>query len=237
MKQASQNLQWFERNKAFSYLEKDKDNKIRIQKVINYLTNIKNKTTLRLLDVGCGDGLITEKFLKLGFIVYGFDISAKNIALAKNKGVKARVSDASNKFPYENSFFDVIFAGEIIEHLYDTKFFLDEVNRVLTPNGLLVITTPNLTHLPDRVKFLLGKSPTQVNPLHEFIKFYIRPFTYDMLALALTKHNFRIAKFESSLVVFGRSKGDPNFVTSSSKLLADLFPTLGSFLIIYARKN
>jgi len=238
MKQIKQNIRWFERRGAFSYLNIDQDNIIRIRKVENYLSNYIKKSTapIKLLDIGCGDGFIGKKFQDLGYAVYGIDVSTKNIKLAKKKDIKATTADALEKLPYKDNYFDIVFAGEIIEHLFDTRAFLNNIYRVLKPSGQLIVTTPNLVHLPDRLKFLCGKSPLQVSPLHEHLNLHIRPFTHNTLVSALKECRFEVRKFESTLVVFARDPQDPEQITSSSKLLAELFPKLGSFLIVYAFK-
>jgi len=66
--------------------------------------------------------------------------------------------------PFENNYFDFFFAGEIIEHLFDSRFFLKEIHRVLKINGYLILSTPNLARIDDRLKFLLGKTPRQITP-------------------------------------------------------------------------
>lgn len=239
MKLKNQNAGWFGRPNAFSYLNIDRDNILRIKKIERYLSRYakSRQKKFSLLDVGCGDGYIGQKLSKIGYDVYGLDLSKKLVGLAEKSGVKAKVGDASKNFPFKNNFFDVVFAGEIIEHLFDTRAFLNEIYRVLRPKGLFVVTTPNLVHLPDRISFLIGKSPLQINPLHEHLNLHIRPFTYETLSAALKSCKFNVNKLESTLVVFSRDPKDPEQVTLSSKLLADLFPTLGSFLIVYAKKK
>jgi 2-polyprenyl-3-methyl-5-hydroxy-6-metoxy-1,4-benzoquinol methylase len=232
------NNRWFSRHGAFAYLKLDQDNILRVNRVIHYLHRYLDTLPPKpkLLDLGCGDGQLSQRFQHLGYQVYGLDISASNVKLAQTRGIKAKTTDISKKFPFPNRTFDVVFAGEIIEHLFDTLGFLKEIHRVLKPNGLLIITTPNLAHLPDRFYFLLGHSPAQVSPLHHFLKFHIRPFTYGTLKHALKTSGFTATKFESTMVVFSRDPTNPELVTSKSELLARLFPSLGSFLIVYSRK-
>jgi len=81
--------------------------------------------------------------------------------------------------PFENNYFDFVFAGEIIEHLFDSRFFLKEVHRVLKINGYLILSTPNLARIDDRLKFLLGKTPRQIAPIPIFIFiFVLLPLSY-----------------------------------------------------------
>ena len=53
----------------------------------------------------------------------------------------------------------MIIASEIIEHIYDTDFFIEELKRILKPNGRIIITTPNMHSAANRLLFLIGKFP------------------------------------------------------------------------------
>jgi methionine biosynthesis protein MetW len=188
----------------------------------------------RLLDIGCGDGRIASQIAKTTkYQVYGLEASPNNVKKCLSKKIIAKVQDVEKKFSFPNNFFDVVFAGEIIEHLLDTKKFLNEINRVLKPNGILILTTPNLAHLPDRIRFLTGKNPTNVSPVHEFLHLHIRPFTYNMLEYALSLTNFKLIHLQSTMVVF---KWDGDRVVLSSRMAARLWPTLGNTFVVEAQK-
>ena len=61
--------------------------------------------------------------------------------------------------PVKNERYDVIIASEIIEHVFDTDFFIEELKRILKPNGRIIITTPNMHFAANRLLFLMGKFP------------------------------------------------------------------------------
>ena len=71
--------------------------------------------------------------------------------------------DVSKRLPYKDRTFVCVLAGEIIEHIIDTDCFLDEINRVLMDNGILVITIPNLANLENRIRLLIGRYPIFVD--------------------------------------------------------------------------
>ena len=82
----------------------------------------------RVLDIGCYDGTIAKAIADKGNDVYGMDFSSVAVDLARRKGIKAFQGDGEgNSFPFEKHFFDVIVAGEIIEHVYDTDAFLERL--------------------------------------------------------------------------------------------------------------
>ena len=121
----------------------------------------------RILDIGCGDGKfsISLKNACRAEDVYGIEISQKGVESAQNNGVKIFQFDIDkDNFPFEDNYFDAIFAGEVIEHVYDTDHLLDEVYRVLKPNGLVVLTTPNLACWQNRFSLLFGFQPYTTSP-------------------------------------------------------------------------
>jgi len=92
--------------------------------------------------------------------MHGFEISEIPLAIAEQKGIVPHVwISGSSPCPVEDNFFDVVIAGDLIEHLMDTDAFLVELYRILRPNGYLLITTPNLAWWWSRFRFLFGKVP------------------------------------------------------------------------------
>jgi methionine biosynthesis protein MetW len=119
-------------------------------------------TARRLLDVGRGVGGVTvflRDILKAEE-VYGIEISEKRIEAARQRGVEAIQHDLNTgSLPFGDDYFDAIFCSEIIEHLIDPDHLLDEVCRVLAPQGVCVLTTPNLAVWYNRLTSLLGWQP------------------------------------------------------------------------------
>lgn len=175
----------------------------------------------RLIDDSCKGSVIAS------------DIEYTPLMLARQKGLNCVQFDASMGFPFLSNTYHGIYMGELIEHIFDTSFLLSECNRILVEQGILVITTPNLAGLQDRISFLFGISPRHVNPLHEYLSLHIRPFTYDMLNRALRAHGFKVVALRSNLVRIRFSSGN----SINSRLLARLFPSLGGSLVVEAQKN
>lgn len=132
----------------------------RLKKVVAILSKCKNNV---FLDLGCGSGGITAFLREKAKLVdvYGVEISTEAVRLAREKGIKAFAVDiGASKLPFEANFFDVVFCGEVIEHLFNPDFILDEAFRVLKPNGVLILTTPNLGAWYNRVALLFGFQPS-----------------------------------------------------------------------------
>src|SRR5438270_7015272 len=102
---------------------------------------------LRILDIGCGAGLLCEPFTRLGAQVIGIDPSATNIAAAKlhaDKGhlsIDYRCTTAEEMDVRER--FDIVLAMEVIEHVTDVGAFLNRCAAMLKPGGLMVVSTLN----------------------------------------------------------------------------------------------
>ena len=116
----------------------------------------------RILDVGCGDGNFTMLMARAckAKEVYGVEISKEGVEMARKNGVNCYQLDVDEEnLPFGDDFFDAVTALELIEHLYDPDHFLDEVHRVLKPNGLFILSTPNLASIHNRIALLFGYQP------------------------------------------------------------------------------
>ncbi|MGJ5175388.1 bifunctional 2-polyprenyl-6-hydroxyphenol methylase/3-demethylubiquinol 3-O-methyltransferase UbiG [Bradyrhizobium oligotrophicum] len=102
---------------------------------------------LRMLDIGCGAGLLCEPFTRLGAQVVGVDPSASNIAAARlhaEKGhlsIDYRCTTIEEMDPRER--FDIVLAMEVVEHVTDVGAFLGRCAAVLKPGGMMVVSTLN----------------------------------------------------------------------------------------------
>lgn len=96
---------------------------------------------LRVLDVGCGDGVMGEPIWKMGNNVISLELPTIAI-LAHRCGVPLIVGGDAEHLTFASNSFDVVLASEVMEHLWNPHNFLDEAHRVLRANGYLIIETP-----------------------------------------------------------------------------------------------
>ncbi|MGY3236536.1 2-polyprenyl-6-hydroxyphenyl methylase/3-demethylubiquinone-9 3-methyltransferase [Bradyrhizobium sp. USDA 4472] len=102
---------------------------------------------LRVLDIGCGAGLLCEPLSRLGAQVIGVDPSVSNIAAAKLHADKSHLSidyrctTVEEIDPRER--FDIVLAMEVVEHVVDVGVFVKRCAAMLKPNGLMVVSTLN----------------------------------------------------------------------------------------------
>ena len=102
---------------------------------------------LRILDIGCGAGLLCEPFTRLGAQVIGVDPSATNIAAAKLHADKGHLSIDYRCTTVEEmdlrERFDIVLAMEVVEHVTDVGVFLNRCTAMLKPGGMMVLSTLN----------------------------------------------------------------------------------------------
>jgi len=118
----------------------------------------------RVLDLGCRDGALTRAYAE-GNEVVGVDADREALAEAEKLGIETRWADLDEPLPFEDASFDIVVAGELLEHLRDPGRLVSEALRVLRPAGVLVASVPNAYRLKNRVRFLLGRKPEN-DPTH-----------------------------------------------------------------------
>jgi 2-polyprenyl-6-hydroxyphenyl methylase/3-demethylubiquinone-9 3-methyltransferase len=106
---------------------------------------------LRLLDIGCGGGLLSEPMTRLGFTVTGVDASERNVAAAaahaagQALAIDYRAATAEQLLAEGAGPYDVILNMEVVEHVADPGAYLADCARLLAPGGLMVVATLNRT--------------------------------------------------------------------------------------------
>ncbi|OLP53732.1 bifunctional 3-demethylubiquinol 3-O-methyltransferase/2-polyprenyl-6-hydroxyphenol methylase [Rhizobium rhizosphaerae] len=105
---------------------------------------------LRLLDIGCGGGLLSEPMARMGASVVGADASEKNIKIAQTHAAGSGVSVDYRAVTAEalaeaGETFDIILNMEVVEHVSDVPFFLSTCASMLRPGGLMFVATINRT--------------------------------------------------------------------------------------------
>src|SRR5581483_408595 len=91
----------------------------------------------RVLDLGCRFGALTRAYAE-GNEVTGVDVDREALAEAAKLGIETRFADVEEPLPFEDASFDVVVAGELVEHLREPERLVAEVRRVLRPRGTFV---------------------------------------------------------------------------------------------------
>ena len=148
--------QWWDPNGKFRPLHKFNPVRlayIRDQAAIQFNRDPKEKQPLnglRILDIGCGGGLLCEPMARLGAEVVGADASETNIEVAKihagQSGVEVDYrAQTAEQLAAENERFDIVLNMEVVEHVADVDLFLSSCADMVKPGGLMFVATINRT--------------------------------------------------------------------------------------------
>lgn len=145
------------------------------------------------VDLGAGTGALASRLQTLGWGVLAVDTQAESFK-ADLPFVKLDLNDPEFSLSLGPGTFDLVISTEVIEHLENPIQFLRNARSLLKPNGVAVITTPNVDNAPARVKFLLtGKlrmmdergEPNHITPV--FQDLLVRQYL-PRAGLALVEH-------------------------------------------------
>lgn len=177
----------------------------------------------KILDLGSGIGIMSVVLSRLGAGVVGIDkfifpssdknpyriINFENLEkIWRDQGVRIVEGDIINKkLPFTDQSFDVVNFDATIEHLIESpKELFKEVYRVLKPGGMFLITTPNLSNLLRRIRFLFGYSPNwDIKDYFESSPCFTghrREFTVSELKSMLEWSSFKIIEIKTANIFF-----------------------------------
>ncbi len=171
----------------------------------------------RVLEIGCDTGRYLSLLQSRGWQVSGVDVQpqAEDFILEH---------DAAVPLPFSNEF-DVVIAAEVIEHIVSTEDFLANCYSVLKPDGILILTTPNLLFWVNRFRMLLNK-----RPLFAYADYHVRMFIWSDLQTKISRF-FKIESLRGSHTLIGMRHSKACIVFA---YLGDWFPKLSAHFIVTA---
>jgi SAM-dependent methyltransferase len=129
----------------------------------------------RVLDLGCGEGRFAGELARRGHGVVAADVAEEPLrrARARERDLDLRLIGLEGDWPLQDCEFDVVWAGEVIEHVADTARWLSEVRRVLRSGGALVLSTPAHEWLT-RVRLGVSRRAFEArfDPRSDHLRFY-----------------------------------------------------------------
>ncbi len=150
----------------------------------------KNST---ILDFGCGDGRYIQAISDVGtYKMIGADISEYALKKAKKRFPDVtfyRIS-GDEKIPVKSNSVDYVIAGDVIEHIFDARIFLTQMNRILKNGGKIFISTPYHGLIKHIVIALIG-----FDIVYEPTTPHIRFFTKKSLIKMVESHGFRVLEY------------------------------------------
>lgn len=204
----------------------------------------------KFIDLGCGNGYFLQHLKKRGgnAELRGLDYSKREVEEAKKKGFDVVQCNFEEGFPENGNAYDVVYAAEIIEHLFNPDIFLAESNRILRKGGYLLLTTPNLLAWFNRILAVGGIQPLFLEPSTKSKLVgagplkkmkadptpvgHVRVFTLEALKDLLAMNGFRIVTVKGSIYDSALT-GIP---LTLDKLMKS-FPKLASGFILLAQKT
>jgi 2-polyprenyl-6-hydroxyphenyl methylase/3-demethylubiquinone-9 3-methyltransferase len=131
----------------------------------------------RVLDVGCGEGVFAAELVGAGASVVGVDVAEEPLRRGRERHpeLDLRLAGGEASWSLPDDAFDVVWAGEVVEHVVDTGAWLSELRRVLRPGGRLLLTTP--AHGPlTRLRLAVDERAfaERFHPLADHVRFYTR---------------------------------------------------------------
>jgi 2-polyprenyl-3-methyl-5-hydroxy-6-metoxy-1,4-benzoquinol methylase len=181
-----------------------------------------------LLDVGCGVGTIGLELQRRGFDVTGVDFSAVAVEKAVDAGLNAVHSDVDGDgLKFADATFDVVWMGDVLEHVFDPINLLREARRVLRPTGRLLVSTPNDLALPSRYDIgVRGRSPqSTVYRNREQCKHHT-VFSWELLEYMLDHASLTVSDFRSLVPIRHLGRFSTRVATKrrgAGRLFGDLF--------------
>lgn len=168
----------------------------------------------RLLDVGCGGGHLGVVIKERVSEYYGVDISPVLLNQANSNltrlGGNIKVSltqcDFDQRLPFEDGFFDAISCIAVLEHVMNPPELVNEIHRVLRPDGFFVVQVPNVAWLPYRIGLLFGRLPLTGGVYLGADWEHLHIFTKKLAVDLLTTKGFEIERVLCSGVFAGYRK-------------------------------
>jgi len=191
----------------------------------------------RLLDVGCAGGELAALLAAQGFAVSGVDAESTLVDAARARGIDARALDAERApLPWTDGTFDAVVAAEVIEHVVDTDHLLGEIARVLRPGGALVLTTPNLASLENRLRLLFGRYPMWMDVGVEGTG-HLRYYTPGVLRRQLAQHGLTVERHVGNWVPLVPQRWLDDRRAPWLAVTGDWWPSLAMGILVKARRE
>ncbi|MFA6518459.1 MAG: methyltransferase domain-containing protein [Candidatus Shapirobacteria bacterium] len=172
----------------------------------------------KMLDIGCAKGYLVLAFHRLKVDAYGVDISRYAITHG-HPAIKSKIrvhNIETKKLPYPDGYFDLVTSCEVIEHVVKHKLVFKEIKRVLSPNGIVFLTTP-VKNILNKDGVPADKTHVSVFPRKKWLKMFdqislksISGLRYLKLSLNLTNTMYQnpaksnLGQFLEKLGVIGR---------------------------------
>jgi len=188
-----------------------------------------------VLDIGCATGFMGEYlFKKKKCFVYGIDNREGELVKAKKRLTKAILLDIEKEGSVKNILkesksekFDVILATSVIEHLRNPSLFLENCKKLLKPQGIIIVSTPNIAHWTIRLSLLRGNFNYEEYGILDNTHLHL--FTIKTFCQLFEKNRYKIKE----LLIDSVGGGYPRI----SKFFSKWFPGIFAYQILIVARN
>jgi len=210
-----------------SYEVPDKGRMLKVKKWLQKNGILTKCKCCKILEIGYSKGGLLDNLVEyIDIDKYAIDINPRMV----EKDIKFYQFDCNNGLPDFNGIkFDIIFAGEIIEHIFDEGRFLLEINKALDSKGIFALTTPNLFFLVNKFLFPFGKMP-----FFAYAPYHYHFYSKRTISALIEECGFRILDIKSSHILVSTRRN--KYLGKIFEALGDYFPILGAHLIVFAEK-
>jgi 2-polyprenyl-3-methyl-5-hydroxy-6-metoxy-1,4-benzoquinol methylase len=199
------------------------------------------KPGMKILDFGCGKGAFSQRLTDAGMIVDACDIDTDQILATVNKRIRLDLNKTAitDSIPEK---YDVVIAMEIIEHLQNPWKYLEDCLSILKPDGIIVLTTPNISNFVSRMRFLMRGSLTAFEK-NDLAHGHITPLSFIQLENMFNSYELEVLSkgYAGDIPIF-HFHGFSTFVFFRNTILPLLYPFMsgpkrGRALVYILRKN
>ena len=202
-----------------------------------------NKKDVRILDYGSHTGMLGVILKRMDFNVSCCDLEEVIDKYNDNyriNDIKYKYIQPNSKLPYEYNSFDLVIFTEVLEHLYESPInVLENIQNIIKPGGHLLVTTPNVMNLENKIKFLFNINIYQdiyrycYNPRYSL---HYREYTKKDLFILFKKYlKFNEIEFKYFNYAGGRSKV-LQIIQKLSFIISNLIPSFRYCILVLAKK-
>ncbi|MBL1213280.1 MAG: class I SAM-dependent methyltransferase [Ignavibacteriae bacterium] len=156
---------------------------------------------ITFLDIGAGEGKTLIEGAKRGWDVTGIDIVDSRIDSAKSKGIKF-IEAKFMEYDFPENHFDFIYLDSVLEHVINPKQYLQKINQILKPGGILYVAVPNEDCLFNDVRrfvfILLGRKNISVKIKPFDTPYHIIGYNKNSLSFIFNETNFKIKLMQNT---------------------------------------
>jgi SAM-dependent methyltransferase len=216
------------RQEVFSaFCVPDRGRILKVKKWLERNEYLSSGQDIRVLEIGYARGGLIDNLHEYETVKrYAIDINHRQT----ENGIIFHKHDCNyGVYDFNGLTFDVVFVGEVIEHIFDDKKFLEDIYEILKPGGILCLTAPNLFFLFNRIVFPFGKVPY----------FAYAPFHYHFYSKAILSQMVKDSGFDIQYItsshIFISSRRN-RFFGKIFEFLGDILINFGAHIILFARK-